>query len=36
MPITKSNKHKLLLDLNKSNEEGGYTLSFDTPYALMH
>jgi hypothetical protein len=33
MPITKSNKHKLSLDHDKPNEEGGCTLA--TPYALM-
>jgi hypothetical protein len=33
MAITKSNKHKLSLDQDKPNEEGGCTLS--TPYALM-
>jgi hypothetical protein len=33
MAITKSNKHKLSLDQDKPNEEGGYTLA--TPYAPM-
>jgi len=33
MSITKTNKHKLSLDLNKPNEEGWCTLA--TPYALM-
>jgi hypothetical protein len=32
MSITKSNKHKLLLDLNKLNEKGGSIVA--TPYAL--
>jgi hypothetical protein len=33
MPITKSNKHKLSLDHDKRNEEGGCTLA--TLYALI-
>jgi hypothetical protein len=33
MPIIKSNKHKLSLDLNKPNEEDGCTLAI--PLALM-
>jgi hypothetical protein len=33
MPVTKSNKHELSLDINKPNEEGGCKLT--TPYALM-
>jgi hypothetical protein len=33
MAITKSNKHKLLLDHDKPNEKGGCTLAIS--YALM-